>query len=139
MIRNIILLAIGAAALAACNSESHTITANQAPDPMADELANAAPVELPPAIAASKTYRCKDNGLVKIDWLAGGQGANLRVGDATTAIALRAPASAPVGGNEVAPADGTLTAEGGYSLKGEASGSNVSLTLPGKAAQTCHL
>ena len=72
MIRNITLLAIAAAALAACNSESHTITANQAPDPMADELANAAPVELPPAIAASKTYRCKDNSLLFIDWYSDG-------------------------------------------------------------------
>lgn len=139
MIRNLALLVFGVAALAACNSESHTITANEAPDPMADELANAAPVELPPAIAASKTYRCKDNGLVKIDWLAGGQGANLRVGDATTAIALRAPAPAAEGGNEVAPAGGALTAEGGYSLKGEASGSNVTLTIPGKGTQGCHV
>ena len=138
MIRKMTLLAIGAAALAACNSESHTITANEAPDPMADELANAAPVELPPAIAATKTYRCKDNGLVKIDWLAGGQGANLRVGDSTTAVALRAPAPAE-GGNEVAPSDGALVAEGGYSLKGEASGSNVTLTLPGKGTQGCHV
>ena len=53
MIRNIALLAIGAAALAACNSESHTVVANEAPDPMAAELANAAPIELPPAIAAT--------------------------------------------------------------------------------------
>ena len=139
MIRNLTLLAIAAAALAACDSESHTITANEAPDPMAGELANAAPVELPPAIAASKIYRCKDNGLVKIDWLAGGQGANLRVGDATTAIALRAPAPAATGGNEVAPSDGALVAEGGYSLKGEASGSTVTLALPGKGAQGCHV
>jgi hypothetical protein len=138
MIRNITLLAIAAASLAACNSESHTITANEAPDPMADELANAAPVELPPAIAASKIYRCKDNGLVKIDWLAGGQGANLRVGDASTAIALRVPAHVAEGGNEVAPVSGALTAEGGYSLKGEASGSTVTLMLPGKGSQTCH-
>ena len=27
---------------------------------------------LPPAIAASKTYRCKDNSLVYIDWLSDG-------------------------------------------------------------------
>jgi hypothetical protein len=139
MIRKMTLLAIAAAALAACNSESHTVTANEAPDPMADELANAAPVELPPAIAASKTYRCKDNGLVKIDWLAGGQGANLRVGDATTAIALRAPAPATGGANEVTPADSALVAEGGYSLKGDAAASNVTLTLPGKGAQGCHI
>ena len=139
MIRNLALLAMAAAALAACNSDSHTIVANDAPDPMAEQLANAAPVELPPAITATKTYRCKDNGLVKIDWLAGDQGANLRVGDATTAIALRAPAPAAEGANVAAPAEGVLTADGGYSLKGEAAGTNVTLTLPGKGAQTCHV
>jgi hypothetical protein len=138
MTRKLTLLALGAAALAACNSESHTVVANEAPDPMAAELANAAPVELPPAIAATKTYRCKDNSLVKIDWLAGGEGANLRVGDATTAVALRAAAPAAEG-NEVAAAPEALTAEGGYSLKGEASGPNVTLTVPGKGAQTCHV
>ena len=139
MIRNLTLLVLGAAALAACNPNPTTVVANEAPDPMAAELANAPAIELPPAIAASKTYRCKDNSLVKIDWLAGGQGANLRVGDATTAVALRATAPTAEGGNEVAPANSALTAEGGYALKGEASASNVSLTLPGKGALICHV
>ena len=136
MSRNLSLIVASALALAACKQE--TIVAGETPDPMARELANAAPVELPPAIAASKTYRCKDNSLVKIDWLAGGEGANLRVGDATTAVALRAAAPAAEG-NEVAAAPEALTAEGGYSLKGEASGPNVTLTVPGKGAQTCHV
>jgi hypothetical protein len=139
MIRNLTLLVLGAAALAACNPNPTTVVANEAPDPMAAELANAPAIELPPAIAASKTYRCKDNSLVKIDWLAGGQGANLRVGDATTAVALRAAAPAAEGGNEVAAAPESLTAEGGYALKGVASASNVALTLPGKGALTCHV
>lgn len=133
------MLVLGVAALAACNPNPTTVVANEAPDPMAAELANAAPVELPPAIAASKTYRCKDNSLVKIDWLSGGQSANLRVGDATTAVALHAPAPAAEGGNEIAAAPAAMTAEGGYSLKGEAAGSNVTLTVPGKGAQTCHV
>ena len=107
--------------------------------PWQRQLANAAPVELPPAIAASKTYRCKDNSLVRIDWLAGGKGANLRVGDATTAIALRAAAPVVEGGNEVAAAPKALTAEGGYSLKGDATAANVTLALPGKGALTCHV
>ncbi|MGH6730066.1 MAG: hypothetical protein ACREBK_07920, partial [Sphingomicrobium sp.] len=132
MIRNLTMLVMGAAALAACNPNPETIVANEPPDPMAAELANAAPVELPPAIAATRTYRCKDNSLVRIDWLAGGKGANLRVGDATTAIPLRAPAPAVESGNEVVPADAGLIAEGGFVLKGEATASNVNLTLPGK-------
>ena len=46
MIRNLTLIVIGALALAACKPE--TITGSDQPDPMASELANAAPVELPP-------------------------------------------------------------------------------------------
>ena len=34
--------------------------------------------ELPPAIAASKTYRCKDNSLVYVDWLSDNKTANVR-------------------------------------------------------------
>ena len=65
MIRKLTLIIIGSAALVACKQE--TIVANGPADPMADELAHAAPVELPPAIASSKTYRCKDNGVVTIE------------------------------------------------------------------------
>ena len=39
---------------------------------MANAVANAGSVTLPPAIAASKTYRCKDNSLVYVDWLSDG-------------------------------------------------------------------
>jgi hypothetical protein len=74
MTRKLPLLILGAAALAACDTKPETITARDE-DPMAEELAKAAPVELPPAIASSKTYRCKDNSLVKIDWLQDGKGA----------------------------------------------------------------
>jgi len=72
MIRNLTLLVLGAAALAACNPNPTTVVANEAPDPMAAELANAPAIELPPAIAASKTYRCKDNSLLFIDWYSDG-------------------------------------------------------------------
>ena len=71
MTRTFTIVALAAAmALAGCNSEDHNIVADPAgPDPMADELANVGEVVLPPAISASKTYRCKDNSLVSIDWL----------------------------------------------------------------------
>lgn len=71
MIRTLTLTAVAALALAACNQKDNTIEAGPA-DPMAEELSNAAPVELPPAILASKTYRCKDNSLAYIDWLSDG-------------------------------------------------------------------
>lgn len=71
MIRNLTLIAFGALAIAACKKEETTIVGGQ-PDPMAAELNKAAPVALPPSIQASKTYRCKDNSLLYIDWLSDG-------------------------------------------------------------------
>lgn len=57
-----------AAALAGCSKQGHTITA----DPTGDNIAAVAPVALPPSIASSKSYRCKDNNLVYIDWMSDG-------------------------------------------------------------------
>jgi len=129
MIRTITLITLCGLAVAACEPE--TIDANKRRDPMADQLTNAVPVELPPAIAASKTYRCKDNSLVQIDWLAQDKGAYVH-GNGQEQTHLK-PA-VPVEGQ---PASTDLTAEGGYVLKGNATASTVTLTLPGKASQTC--
>src|SRR4028118_1193527 len=52
--------------LAACSNEPEVVDTN--PDPMKEELAKAGPVEAPPMIQASRTYRCKDNSLVYIDF-----------------------------------------------------------------------
>ena len=129
MIRNLTFIAVSLLALAACKPE--TITGGEQPDPMKEELAKAAPVELPPAIAASKTYRCKDNSLVQIDWLADNKGAYVH-GDGQAQTHVK-PAE-PVEGK---PASTDLVAEGGIVLKGNASASTVNLTLPGKGAQAC--
>ena len=128
MIRNLTLIALGSLALVACNSEPETISADSTPDPMATQLAGAAPVELPPAIAKTKAYRCKDNSLVSIDWLAENKGANLRVEGDTTLVQLRPAAEG-----------GALTAADGSSLTGTATDANVNLTLAGKGAQSCHV
>jgi hypothetical protein len=129
MIRNPTLIALGLLAVAACKPE--TITGGEQPDPMKDELANAAPVELPPSIVASKTYRCKDNSLVQIDWLSENKGAYVH-GDNQTQTHVK-PAEAVDG----KPASTDLTAEGGYVLKGNAAASTVNLAMPGKGAQAC--
>ena len=129
MNRNLSLIVTAAAALAACQSEPEVVGGQ--PDPMKEELAKAAPVELPPAIAATKTYRCKDNSLVRIDWLQGGKGAYLH-GDGHAQTHLKAAEAA-----EGKPASTDLTAEGGFLLKGEAKASSVTLTVPGKAALSC--
>ena len=68
------IIAVAAAAtLASCDSSDHTIVTDPAgEDPQANAVANISEVRLPPSIAASKTYRCKDNSLVYIDWLSDG-------------------------------------------------------------------
>jgi len=116
MTRTISLIVLGAAALSACNPQPETIVANEAPDPMAAELANAAPVELPPAIAASKTYRCKDNSLLYIDWYSDGS--------------ARVKTEKGVGGTQVAaPAEGVTSP-----LTGDAQASSITY-----AGKTCHV
>ena len=116
------LLALAAAlALAGCKQE--TVTADAVPDDTGNAAAAAAPVEMPPAIKSSKTYRCKDNSLVYINLLEGDQAANLRMTKDGTAVMLKAPA----------PGE-PMTAEG-YSLTVAAE--TVTLTQPGKPAQTC--
>jgi hypothetical protein len=99
MIRKLSLIIIGGAALVACKQE--TIVANDAPDPMAEELANAAPVTLPPAIAASKTYRCKDNSLLYVDWYSDGS-ARVKASQDEAGTQVAAPAEgakSPLGGD----------------------------------------
>ena len=124
MTRTLILAIVAAAALAGCNKQDHTITAGP-DDPMANQLANAPPIQLPPSIAASKIYRCKDNGVVYIDWLSDNQTANLRGEKNGAATMLKS-----------AVAGEPLVAEG-YSLTGAATDSSVTLTRPGKGSQSC--
>ena len=131
MIRTLTITALSALALAACNPEPETIVGGERPDSMADELANAAPVELPPAIATTKTYRCKDNSVVRIDWLAQDKGAYVH-GDGQTQTHLKMAEA--VDGK---PAAADLVAEGGYVLKGNAAASTVMLAQPGKPSQSC--
>lgn len=112
-----------ALALAACSGEPTTITTNGSQDEMAAELANAAPVELPPALTESKTYRCKDNSLVYVDFFAGDKQANIRTMKDGPPTVLRAETA------------GEPRVAEGYSLTG--GGESITLTVPGKASQTC--
>ena len=70
MTRKLILTAVAAAAIAGCNSNDHTITAGGPDEANAAEAAQN--VTLPPSIAASKSYRCKNNKLVYVDWMSDG-------------------------------------------------------------------
>ena len=124
MTRTLILALAAAAALAGCNNESHTIDPNKVDD-SANDIANAAPVTLPAPIKATKTYRCKDNSIVQIDWLADNQTANVRTGKQVASTQLKAPAAGE-----------PMVAEG-FSLTGTATDSSVKLMRPGTDAETC--
>jgi hypothetical protein len=71
MTRTSLLITLAAAAaLAGCNSKDHTIVAG--PDAGDNVATTNEPVALPPSIASSKAYRCKDNNLIYVDWMSDG-------------------------------------------------------------------
>ena len=127
MTRTPLLLAIAAtAALAGCgNKEDHTIVAGPDSDVANQAPSTNAPVTLPPSIAASKIYRCKDNSVVYIDWLSDNVSANFRGKQTDVPVTLTAP-----------EAGKPMVAEG-YSLTGSPSGGTITLERPGKGSQSC--
>lgn len=83
MTRTPLLLATiaAAAALAGCgNDNSHTIVAGGPEDEDAPSEVDVANVQLPPSITATRSYRCRDNSVLRIDWLSDGT-ARVRNGD----------------------------------------------------------
>ena len=125
MTRTPLLLAlVAAAALAGCNKQDHTIVAG-GPEDNNSNASAPANVELPPAIVATKTYRCADNSVVTVDYLQGGQSANVHGKDGAMAMV-----KADAGGKP-------MTAEGGYSVEGTPEGSTAKIGVPGHPSQSC--
>ena len=112
--------------LSACNQNDEPEVVGGPADPLAEQLANAAPVELPPSVKANKQFRCKDNSLFFVDYMSDDKTALLRTEKGGAATTLKA-----------AEAGQPFTAEGGYTIDG--SGDNVTITVPGKSAQACHV
>ena len=111
-------------ALAACGKSSSTSDTAQPVDPMAENMAQpAAPVELPPAVKSTKSYRCTDNSVIVVDLFAGDKQASLREGKDGPSTMLRA-----------ANAGEPLTADG-FELV--VKGTNLTVTRPGKPKQEC--
>jgi len=94
-------------ALSACNSEPETFNIGSG-DPMAGELANAAPPPPLPMIKANDTYRCKDNSLIFVDFMTDDVTANLRTEKGGPITQLKAPEP----GQPFASQDGSVTLEG---------------------------
>lgn len=118
------LATVALLALAACESKKapQEVT-NEAPDPQAAEIANRAPIELPPAIKADVTFRCKDNSLVYVTFFEGDKQATLKTAKDGAATKLTAE-----------NAGDPLKADG-YSMTGDPK--NITLEQPGKASLTC--
>jgi hypothetical protein len=116
-------LLVAAAALAGCDQSDGNSIVN---DAQANAANAAVPLELPPSIAHSKIYRCKDNSVVYIDWLSDNKTANFRAERNAAPTQLVAP-----------EAGQKMVAEGGYSLTGIFSDASVTLERPGKGAQAC--
>lgn len=120
----IIAAAAASLSLAACNNEPETVD-TRAPDPMASQLANAAPVELPPPLKASVTFRCQPgNTLAYVDFFQGDKQANVRLDQNDAPTRLTAP-----------EAGQPLTAEGGWSLEGNEQ--SITLTAPNQGTKQC--
>lgn len=124
MNRTLTLALIATAALAGCSKEDHTIVAGTR-ESRETNTVDPSTIKLPPAIEASKSYRCKDNSVVYVDWLNDKMTADIR--DKKIAPATRVT---------TAEAGKPMTAEG-YSLSGTSTASSVTVERPGKGSQSC--
>ena len=117
--------AVALVALSACNSKPEkpeVLDTN--PDPMAAVLANKGAVELPPAIKAEKTFRCKDNSLVYVTFFQGDKQVFVKAKKDGAPTTLKAE-----------KAGEPLIAEGGWKLTGDVG--HITQTQPGKGELTC--
>jgi hypothetical protein len=108
--------------LSACNSEPEVV---DTPDPQAAELAKAKPVELPPAIQASRTYRCKDNSLVFIDFMSNN----------TAIIRKEKGAEPPLATVTAETAGGEYKSADGYSVSGNSA--QITYSSPKTGSLSC--
>jgi len=111
-------------ALAACSQKTpEVVDAN--PDPMAAELANRAPVELPPAMTADVSMRCQPgNILLYVTFFQGDKLAFVRTEKGGEINRLTAE-----------NAGDPLTAEGGWKLTGD--DKKATIVVPGKDEYSC--
>ncbi|MDB5670103.1 MAG: hypothetical protein JWO25_1062 [Alphaproteobacteria bacterium] len=107
--------------LAACNNKPTEIVGGP-DDPQAEALKHAPKVAPPPMIQASRTYRCKDNSLVYVDFYT----------DNSAQVRTKKDGEAV----KVTGTDGKPPfAGGGYSVSANAT--TIDFTAPGKGSQSC--
>jgi hypothetical protein len=118
-----LIAAAAVMSLSACGQSQPEVVDNKAPDAVAEQAALAAPVELPPSVKDSRSYRCKDNSIIYVDFLSDDKSANLRTDKAAMPTVLKAEAP------------GEPYKFDGYELVGN--GAAVTATIPGKGTQAC--
>lgn len=101
--------------LAACGHKQPEVINTY--DPQAAALRNAAPVQLPPSVTASKSYRCSDNSLFYVDFYS------------NNTAQIRTTRGGPP--TELTQGDAGALAGGSFTL----SGNGDHVTINGK---TCH-
>lgn len=112
------------ATLGACGQPETVQGGNGASaDPMEEELANAPVAALPPSLKSSKSYRCKSGALVKVEFFSDDLTANITPDGAPSPVHLTASEKGK-------PFEGE-----GYKVEGTAS--PLTVTLPGKSAESC--
>ena len=112
--------------LSACGSKSQETAA--APPPsndaaMAEDAPSNAAVVLPPSLAASRTYRCKDNSLVYVDFYSDNVTADLKTKKDGEVTKLTAPEA------------GKALSGGGFTVSGNSA--TATIAQPGKGSQSC--
>ncbi len=115
--------------LAGCGQKEPEVVGGPQDDAVTIAARNAAPVSLPPAIASSKTYRCKDNSLFYANFLTDGVSANVRDKEEDPpSVNLVAPTAGE-------PFVGVAPAGTGFKLVGN--GAQVTYTSPKSGTQVC--
>lgn len=113
--RRVLLVSLLTGFVAACDRSQDQAAQNVQPPEQ--------PIQMPPSIAASHTFRCKDNSIVYVDFFSDRLTASLRAEKNGPPIRL------------VAAAKGEPFTGEGYVLVG--SDTSITLTKPGTASQAC--
>lgn len=116
--------AVALLSLSACENKAEVVD-SRAPDPMAEKLKNAAPVELPPPVEHTVAFRCQPgNTLLWADFFKGEKMVVLKTEEKGVPHMLKAP-----------EAGQPYVADGGYKITGNWKSATVE--APGVGTKTC--
>lgn len=106
-----------------------SVEAGERADEIGREARRKGPVVLPPSIVGSKSFRCSDNSLALVEFYSDGMSASVRT-----------DASRPQVRVSSTQAGGTMTADGGWTLKGGPKDAKVTFSSPEHPKpMSCHV